>query len=261
MELKYTFNEVTQDYDKYRPSYPCQLFLDILEYAPIKPTDAILEIGCGTGQATRGFVDLGYDNVTCIELGPKLAEFTREKFKNNTNVRIINSPFEEWQSERSVFDLTVSATAFHFIQPQQLGYRKVFDLLGPRGSIAFFWTIHVPAFDSVFNKIRESYRKFAPNLDDSDAPSIEKIIDERAILTRKDGLFEDLTVKQYKWSDTYTADEYISLLNTHSRHRILPNDVKGKLFENIKNTIDENGGTIIKPQAVALFLARKKLAD
>ena len=45
--------------------------------------NSILEIGCGTGQATKGFVDLGFDNLTCIELGQNLAEFTHEKFKNN----------------------------------------------------------------------------------------------------------------------------------------------------------------------------------
>jgi trans-aconitate methyltransferase len=259
MEQKYTFNEVASEYDKYRPNYPDQLFLDILDYAPIKPIDSILEIGCGTGQATKGFVELGYDNMTCVELNQKLAEFTLEKFKEKPNVSIINSPFEEWQSDKRDFELAISATAFHFIQTQQSGYRKVFEFLCDRGSIAFFWTIHVPSFDNIYNQIRESYRKYSPSLDDSYSPTIEEIIADRSKLTIKDGLFEDLTVKQYRWDDTYTADEYVSLLNTNSRHRMLLSEVRVQLFENIKNTIDQHGGTIIKPQAVALFLARKKL--
>jgi ubiquinone/menaquinone biosynthesis C-methylase UbiE len=62
MERKNTFNEIAGEYDKYRPSYPEQLFTDILEFAAIKEGDSILEIGCGTGQATKGFVELGFDN-------------------------------------------------------------------------------------------------------------------------------------------------------------------------------------------------------
>ncbi|WP_240877056.1 hypothetical protein [Shimazuella soli] len=63
------------------------------------------------------------------------------------NIKVINSPFEVWQSDNTGYDLAISATAFHFIQPQ-IGYRKVFDLLRNRGSIAFFWTEHVPLFDT-----------------------------------------------------------------------------------------------------------------
>ncbi len=258
MELKNTFDKVAREYDKYRPGYPAQLFLDIIEYASVKPSDSILEIGCGTGQATKGFVDLGYDHVTCIELGQQLADMTREKFKDRTHVKVIHSSFEDWQSDGNRFDLAISATAFHFIQPQQLGYRKVFDLLRDRGAIAFFWTVHVPSFDHVFNRIRESYRKYAPHLDDSNAPTVEQIIHERSDLTVRDGLFEDLSLKEYRWTGLYTSDEYVALLNTNSRHRLLHDDTRVQLFESIKSAIDQHGGIVKKPQVVVLFLARKK---
>ncbi|OBZ12803.1 class I SAM-dependent methyltransferase [Bacillus sp. FJAT-26390] len=257
MERKNTFNEIAREYDKYRPRYPEQLFTDILKLAAIKQGDSILEIGCGTGQATKGFVDLGFDNVTCIELGQKLVELTREKFKNKPNVNIINSSFESWQSEKSNFNLAISGTAFHFIQPQEVGYRKVFDLLNDEGSIAFFWTVHIPSFDDVSNRIRESYNRYAPQLDDSKNPTIEQIIDDRSVLTLKDGLFKELEIKQYICNHTYTADEYISLLNTNSRHRLLPDNVRFELFGEIKEAIEEDGGTLNKPQAVVLYHAKK----
>lgn len=259
MERKHTFNEIAKEYDRYRPSYPEQLFTDILEFAAIKQGDSILEIGCGTGHATKGFVDLGFDHVTCIELGQNLAELTREKFIDRPNVNIINSPFETWQSEKSNFDLAISGTAFHFIQPQEDGYRKVFDLLSDEGSIAFFWTVHIPSFDVVSNRIRESYKKYAPQLDDSKNPPIEQIINERSILTLKDGLFKELEVKQYICNHTYTANEYISLLNTNSRHRLLTDNVRFELFGEIKEAIEEHGGILIKPQAVVLYHAKKNL--
>lgn len=256
MEPKHTFDNVAKEYDKYRPDYPIELFHDILDYSLIKPCDTILEIGCGTGQATKGFVNLGYNNITCIELGTQLAAITREKFKHETNVQVIHSSFEDWQSDKKDYALAISATAFHFIEPQ-LGYRKVFDLLRNRGSIAFFWTVHVPSFDHVFNQIRESYRKYAPHLDDSNVPTVDEIIYERSKLTNEGNLFEDLLVKEYRWFDHYTSDEYISLLNTHSGHRLLPDRERNLLFDGIKNTIEQNGGVVEKQQVVVLFLARK----
>lgn len=257
MERKNTFNEIAREYDNSRPDYPEKLFTDILEFTDLKKGDSILEIGCGTGQATKGFVERGYDNFTCVELGQNLAKFTREKFKDKPNVSVIHSAFEPWQSEKNGFDLAISGTAFHFIQPQDFGYRKVHDLLSDHGFSAFFWTIHVASFDEVSARIRESYKNYAPELDDSLKPSIEQVVEERSALTLKNDLFKDLQVNLYRWNDTYTASEYISLLNTNSRHRLIPEEPRFRLFGEIEEAIEQHGGTIIKPQAVALFLARK----
>ncbi|OUS76983.1 SAM-dependent methyltransferase [Paenibacillus sp. MY03] len=258
MERKNTFNEIANEYEKYRPPYPEQLFKDILEFAELKANNVILEIGCGTGQATTGFVNLGYSNITAIELGENLAELTRQKFRNKQGVKIINSQFETWNHENEKFNLAISGTAFHFVQPQEFGYRKVFDLLRDQGTIGFFWTVHVPTYIEPYNEIREIYRKYAPQLDDSQNPSLEQIIEDRSKLTLMDGLFKDLEVKQYTWDHRFTASEYISLLNTNSRHRLVPEDVRNKLFGGIREIIERYGGNLVKPQAVVLFLAKKR---
>lgn len=258
MEPKHTFNNVAKEYDRYRPKYPNQLFLDIQEYSSLKQSDSILEIGCGTGQATSGFVDLGYANITCIELGNQLAEITRDKFQHEPNVNIINSAFEDWQSSHADYDLAISATAFHFIDPH-IGYRKVYDLLRNQGAIAFFWTVHVPSFDNVFSQIRAVYKRLAPSLDDADVYTVEETIKIRSETIMRDRLFEDLLVKRYEWMDTYTSDEYISWLNTHSGHRLLSENIREPLFDEIRNVIEQNGGVVNKPQVVALFLARKNI--
>ena len=229
-----------------------------MNYSSISTKENILEIGCGTGQETIGFVNAGFNNITCIELGQNLADLTRTKFIDTPSIKVINSDFESWQNKmNSAFNLAISGTAFHFIQPQEIGYRKVFDLLSNQGVIAFFWTVHVPSFDGLFNEIRECYKRYAPHLDDSNNPTINQIIQDRSDLTIGTGLFKDLEVKQYRWNDQYSANEYISLLNTNSRHRQIPEGLRTELFNEIRDIIDEHGGVVVKPQAVILFLARK----
>ncbi|OZB94391.1 class I SAM-dependent methyltransferase [Paenibacillus sp. XY044] len=249
---------IAKEYDKYRPSYPDKLFREIVEYADLETTDEILEIGCGTGQATSGFVNLGYSRITAVEAGENLADLTRDKFKDKPSVTVVHSPFEAWHHKGAHFKLAISGTAFHFIQPQEAGYRKVHDLLGDQGSAAFFWTVHIPSYNEIYSEIRGIYRKYAPQLDDSQNPSLEQMVEERTQWTLKGDLFKELEVKQYRWEDTYAASEYISLLNTNSRHRLISEIVRNQLFSDIQKVIEQHGGTIVKPQAVVLFLARKK---
>jgi 16S rRNA A1518/A1519 N6-dimethyltransferase RsmA/KsgA/DIM1 with predicted DNA glycosylase/AP lyase activity len=80
VENKETFDAVAREYDRFRPAYPNELFSDIIDYSGIHQADQILEIGCGTGQATTGFIRLGYRHMTCVELGKRLAQIASEKF-------------------------------------------------------------------------------------------------------------------------------------------------------------------------------------
>jgi ubiquinone/menaquinone biosynthesis C-methylase UbiE len=55
--LRSSFNTVAEQYDKYRPSYPKELFEYIANETNINTKSNLLEIGCGTGQATKYFVE------------------------------------------------------------------------------------------------------------------------------------------------------------------------------------------------------------
>lgn len=256
MERKYTFNDVVLGYAKYRPGYPKALFTDIVEYASLALKDSILEVGCGTGLATEGFIELGYTQLTAIELGDQLAEHARQKFKEHAEVKIINTAFERWLGELGAYKLAISATAFHFIEPQEWGYRKVHELLSPGGTLAFFWTVHVPGKDEVHHAIRDCYQRHAPELDDTHASTVEEIVQQTSDKITH-ASFHSLTVEHYAWEDEYTGEDYVALLNTNSRHRILPDEIRNKLLVDIKDVIDRHGGFITKPRAVALFLAKK----
>ena len=56
---------------------------------------------------------------------------------------------------------------------------------------------------------------------------------------------------------TFTAEEYVTLLNTYSDHTVLPEDVKKEFFGKIKETINDYGGRITIYDTIDLQLARK----
>ena len=56
MDLRLTFNEAPEEYDRLRPEYPDKLSVDVLQYSALDKTKEALEIGIGTGQATLPFL-------------------------------------------------------------------------------------------------------------------------------------------------------------------------------------------------------------
>ena len=76
-EQRFTFDEIGDLYDRYRPGYPEDLFEDLLALSGISAGDRILEIGCGTGQATEPLARRGYA-MSCLEPGPRLAAIARK---------------------------------------------------------------------------------------------------------------------------------------------------------------------------------------
>jgi SAM-dependent methyltransferase len=196
--LRSTFDQVPQQYDRARPGYPPDVFSDLANLAQLRDGTRVVEIGCGTGQATVTLAQMGYA-VTCVELGAQLvAAYAHRTLAAYPSVEVINAEFESWLPERADFDAVIAFSAFHWtwIAPD-VRYAKSADLLGATGKLAFVSTAHVlPADgDRFFVDVQRDYEQVVP--DDpqtkSDAsgppgtrqPLLDRI--RRRIETRPDG--------------------------------------------------------------------------
>jgi SAM-dependent methyltransferase len=110
--LRTTFDEAASLYNEVRPGYPEDLFDDIVSLSGIGPAGRILEVGCGTGQASVPFARRGY-RILCIELGENMAALARRNLRGYPQAEVRIGAFEESPLEERAFDLAISATAFH----------------------------------------------------------------------------------------------------------------------------------------------------
>ena len=234
--LRTTFEEVPELYDRARPSYPPQLFDDFVKLARLGEAARIVEIGCGTGKATAPLATRGY-RITCVELGEQLAALARRNLAAFRNVDVVTAAFETWQPSASGFDAIVAFSAFHWIDPE-LRYTKPASLLRPGGALAVVDTSHVlpDDGDEFFADVQEDYVALTAS-DDSRPPRPEDVAD-RAGEIEASGLFGAAGARRYVWDVTYTADEYIAVLDTYSGHRALAPEVRAQLYERIRRRIE-----------------------
>ena len=256
MELKYLFDEAVLNYEKRRPNYGTELFKDVVKYAEITMDKSLLEVGCGTGQATEPFLKTKC-KVTTVELGENLASYTREKFKIYKNFNVIRSDFEDYDCDDNKFDMLYSASAFHWI-PDQIGYKKAYRIIKSGGTIALFWNRPSPndKDNPVHQKIQSIYRELLPQWSNKVTRSQDKPRYSSVNKIEQYG-FHNVEFKEYHNKRKMTGTEYVELLNTYSDHIALEKSIKSPLFDGIRTAIEELGNEIIINDTVELYLAKK----
>ena len=256
-QLRTTFEQVPELYDRARPTYPAELFDDLADLAALGEGARVLEVGCGTGQATLPLARRGY-SILCVELGAGLAAAAERKLRGFANVEIVHANFETWEPSRAGFDAIVAFTAFHWVDPE-LRYPKAARLLRDRGSLAVAGSLHVqrPGGDTFWAEVQEDYDAVVPSPDNRPPPLPDEIDDLREEIEAS-GHFEYVGERRYVWDTEYDADEYISLLDTYSGHRSLDDERRRALYDRIRRRIDARPGRrVTKTYITMLNVARK----
>ena len=255
--LRTTFDQVPELYDRARPNYPRHLFDDLVSLAQLRAEARLVEIGCGTGQATLPLAERGYA-ITCVELGKQLAAVAQRKLASFANVEVINTNFETWQPERAEFDAIVAFTAFHWIAPD-VRYTKTRELLRERGKLAVVSTSHVllPDGDPFFVEVQEDYVAVVPDDPKTKAgaggPTHPDAVADRSEEIAGSGRFRNIGARRYLWDVIYTADDYIAVLNTYSGHRAFDDETRERLLSRIHRRIEARPERTVRKTYLAML--------
>jgi SAM-dependent methyltransferase len=251
-----TFEEQADLYAEVRPGYPDALIEDIISLSGIPPGGRILEIGCGPGNATLPFAQRGHP-ILAVELGEKLSALARRNLAQYPQVEIVTAAFEDWPLQEAVFDLAISADAFHWIVPE-IGYPKVRQALKPGGSLAFFWNAPSGKEMDWMQSVAKVYRQRAPEaVNPQTRFSADWVVETVSGTIRESGCFEAPLVRRYELCRQETADQFIKNLWTFSSHRELDPAQRNHLYQGIREVLDAAGGVVEVPHCVVLFMAKR----
>ena len=134
-QLAQTFTTGATAYDSARPTYPLET-REIIT-SGLGASLSILEVGCGTGQATALFAPIA-KRLDAIDPSDDMIGVVRRKFAEESHVSFTASPFETAQLAPIRYDLVLSAQAFHWLD-LEVAIPKACAALRAGGRLALMW--------------------------------------------------------------------------------------------------------------------------
>jgi SAM-dependent methyltransferase len=137
------FDAWADEYDRFRPGYPDELFGTIAERLQLPARPLVVDMGAGTGHAALAMAELGW-RVTAVEPGKRmLDQLLNRASDRGLLVSTVEADAEQTGLDPGTADLVTAAQAFHwFDKPAAL--TEMARILRPGGGVALFWNVRDP---------------------------------------------------------------------------------------------------------------------
>jgi SAM-dependent methyltransferase len=234
-ELRTGFDLAAEDFQRTRPVCPAELFDDLIDKAGLAPGDLLIEIGCGTGQATVPLAERGLA-VTAIEIGAGLAAIARARLAAFPAAEVVTGSFEDWQPSGGKADAVLAVSALHWIDPE-LRYAKPFELLRPGGVLAVagcMWARPEVAHP-FWAAVQEDYRVVGY---EGDPPPPAEQIGPRHLPAEALSFFEEIVSMRYPFQLRYSAADYLAMLATQSGTRALGEACSAQFLDLVRRRLE-----------------------
>jgi SAM-dependent methyltransferase len=239
-----SFDAAASDYARYRSGYPDAVVADVLSTSRLHAGSRVLEIGCGTGQLSVPLARRGVQLVA-VELGPNLAAFAERYLTGYPGARVEVGGFEEWRLPAEPFDAVVSASAWHWIDPE-VRSSKAARALRLGGMLIIVHAHHVqggtPGF---FADTQPLYTRWGLSDDPffeppapEDAPAMYPELEQRSE-------FEDVRRHRFEIPRRHTTESYVGWLKTDSLILGLDAVSRQGFLDDIRNLIHTRYGGLV----------------
>jgi SAM-dependent methyltransferase len=252
-EIRLSFNDAVEIYDRVRPSYPADLFDTVFQMLPSQPK--IVEVGPGTGQATKDLL-AREASVHAIEIGPAMAAKLRWNLPSD-RLRVSIGDFEVMTIAPGAADAVFSATAYHWISREAQTDRPA-AILRPGGIVAIVDLIQVGSPDDAgfFAAAQPIYERYGQGHTGPPAPTRGRVDPAIRAVLEADRRFDSVAVRRYDWNQTYSASDYRQLMLSYSGTQLMNESDRVGLLDDMETFIrNDFGGVVTRPLVVTLTTA------
>jgi SAM-dependent methyltransferase len=230
-----SFGGIAEAYERFRLGYPVALVDMVMTYAG-QPVRTALEIGAGTGKATRLFAQRG---VTVTATEPDAAMLAELRKHVPANVTPVQAAFEDLRPGGS-YGLVYAAAALHWTNPAGR-WSRLAALLGPGGVFASFGGPVQLADPAVEEAVRAAR---APFLDSDEVPSPDGTPPEHDMQwpgteLQRSERFTDVQQSVIERRLVMSARDYIGHLSTISAYLELPASEQEQVYSRIRQVLPE----------------------
>ena len=230
-----SFGAVAEAYERFRPGYPVELFDLVVTYAG-QPVRTALEIGAGTGKATRLFAQRGVTVTATEPDGAMLAELRRHV---PASVTTVQAAFEDLRLGES-YGLVYAAAALHWTNPGGR-WSRMAALLQPGGVFASFGGPVRLADPAVEEAVRAAR---APFLESDEVPSPDGTppghdMQWPGTELQRSEWFADVQQSVIERRLTMSARDYVGHLSTISAYLELPDSEQEQVYSRIMQVLPE----------------------
>lgn len=253
------FGADPRTYDAARPGHAEEVYDVLRDRCGLRPGSGVLEIGPGTGQATRRLLALGAEPLVALEPDPALAAYVRAALGDRVEVR--PTTLEEARLEPAEYDLAAAASSFHWVE-EEVGLGKLRDALRPGGWVALWWTsfgdeTRPDPFRLALDPLFEDVPHGPSGPPCEGRPSFARDAELRLSALTNAG-FEEPRADELSWSRTWDTDGIRGLYSTFSPLSALEPERREELLDSVARVAETRfGGRVELPLVTSLYTARK----
>jgi SAM-dependent methyltransferase len=248
------FDYCADDYARYRPGYPPELFARLAELCAPAPEVWVADVGAGTGHFSRGLIERGYRVMALEPSLSMLRELGGSASDANARLRPLCAVAERTGLADASIGLITCAQSFHWFNPP-FALAEFGRVLRAGGALVLTWNNRDRCASPLVAEFEELVREYNPAYDvDYRRQAWGEKIDVG-------GLFEPTRYLELEWNWKRTPEEFIGFTRSVSYIRnVISRERIGVFEEELRGILDRHadGGSVCIPMRTDFWSAIRR---